>query len=284
MTKSSSLPVGNIWAPRLARIEDEVLIPEKSKLHPTPGILLSTGWIKRRAPKSLLTVFCNIAEAPDTERAVKAFASKWGMLGLCHHGLPSTHNSNCHSDHETVDAYKNLSLCFSCLQRIGFEIAAGRCGEPIDWELADSILCAEDFPPWDKLMRSSIVKFGVARDYLQIMMGRLTAVSRLQPRLAWNDGSWVIDFDALEGPNVVAILTLQLIAGIAGGALRKCRDCPRWFQPRGRKVYCDACGIQASWRAASKRQREKGNVADSVAARVVNKGKKASFRSRVLPR
>ena len=268
MTKSLSLPVGMVWAPRLASITDGVLIPEK--FH--PWLLSSRGRVKRRAPNTLLAIFCNIAEAPDTERAVNAFASRWGMLGLCDHGLPYTHNPRCHPNHETVDAYKALSLCLGSLQRIGLEVAVGRRGDAVDWELTDSIL----YPGSPSTLEKSIP----ARDRLQLLIERLVSISRLQPRLAWKDGSWVIDFDALEGSNVVAILTLQLIAGIAHGALRKCRDCPRWFEPNGRQVYCAACGIRASWRAAAKRSRAKKTLADSLAGRVGKRGKKRRIRGK----
>jgi len=86
----------------------------------------------------------------------------------------------------------------------------------------------------------------------------LGTICQLQPTLCWRKDRWVIEFDTAwgTGSNVPAILVLQLMAEIGGNAMRKCRNCPQWFLPTGRQVYC-TCGIRAAWRDAERRERKR---------------------------
>ena len=264
--RQPSLPVGFTWAPRLEGIRDGQL---------NEGV----PWIKRRAPRELLTRFINIAESPDTERAVRMFTRKWGLLGLCGHGVPRSHNPACDSAPETVDAYKSFSLCLASLRRVGLDINAGSVGNDLDWELADTVLCAGNFPPWDAAMRSLIRSSNAtARNSFQTLMRVLVTVSSVQPRFCWTGNAWSIDFDCHHGSNLPAILTVQLMAQIGGRAMKKCRNCTTWFEPRGRQVYCASCGLRAARRdaAAAWRRRQKdfsGNLRDKGKKRASNSGK-----------
>lgn len=239
-----SLPVGSIWAPRFERAEN--------------GRIYAGAPRAKRAPRDLLSRFCRIAEAEDGDATAISFARHWGTLGLCRHGIPAGHSPACNDTADSTDGYRTFALCLDALLRIGRELNAGRTGDEWDWELADSILYGSDFPPGDKALR------GIFRKYLrdsriefQAMMRRLTTIARLQPRLRWDDKAWAIDFDCFRGSNLPALLTVQLMAEVGGNLMRKCRACPRWFQPVGRQVYCSACGIRAAWRDAARRQRTK---------------------------
>jgi len=254
--RRASIPVGSTWAPSLLRIQNGQL-----------EFAGNTNWIKRRAPKDLLARFVSIAEAADTELAVRKFVTKWGLIRLCGHGIPRHHSPHCNLPEETVTAYKNFSLCLGALQRIGLEINAGNVGADLDWELADVILVAEDFPPLSDLMRKLIRgSIETARTHFQQMMRVLVTVTELQPRFCWVRNAWSIDFDCHRGSNLGAILAIQLMAQIGGAAMKKCRNCPRWFQPQGRQLYCSSCGIRAAWRAATTRYRKRITLADTLAS------------------
>jgi hypothetical protein len=41
--------------------------------------------------RDFLTPFAALATHPDLDKAVEKFSSRWGVLGLCEHGLPATH-------------------------------------------------------------------------------------------------------------------------------------------------------------------------------------------------
>ena len=107
-----------------------------------------------------------------------------------------------------------------------------------------------------------------ARTTFQTMMRQLVEVTGLVPRFCWTGRAWAIDFDCFYGSNIGAILAIQLMAAVGGAAMKKCRDCPRWFEPRGRQLYCSACGIRAAWRAAAAtRRRKQSTLAGTLASR-----------------
>src|SRR5688572_23190444 len=68
-----------------------------------PGTVALTGdgyvaWHDERSsppktatpPRDLLEQFVALHTEPDT--AIQRFASKWGLLGICDHGIPRTHH------------------------------------------------------------------------------------------------------------------------------------------------------------------------------------------------
>jgi len=162
------------------------------------------------------------------------------------------------------------------LGRIGQELNAGKTGSDLDWELADKILCADAFAAGaeERLQYRRLRKLGDARVEFMGLMRTLVEISRLQPRLHWDGEAWAIDFDSFGGSNLAALLTIQLMAQVGGKAMKKCPNCPRWFQPRGRQVYCASCGIRAAWRNAA-RKRRKRTLVDSLASRRKRRREKA---------
>jgi|SRR5579872_373010 len=275
--RAASLPMGSVHAPRFARLEKGVMYAA------------SGAWVTRRAPRDLLHRFIQIAEAPKTrrldegervERAASGFASQWGLVGLCQHGLPAGHNSSC-KPVDTVEGHRQFALCLDALLRIGLSLNAGHCADDIDWEFVDFHLSGPDFPPHTRAREfwppSSLV---LGRTHLQIMMQRLLTISWVQPRFNWSSGGWAIDFDSYHGSNLAAILVTQLMAALGGKAMRKCRDCPRWFTPAGRQVYCRVCGIRAAWRHAAAKKRARDTLVDSLVTRNEKGAKKRQKRGK----
>jgi hypothetical protein len=243
--KAASLPVGYTWAPQFDHVAAGRIVH------------LRGSQIKRKSSQQLLTQFCGISQSGDAAAATVRFTKRWGLVGLCTHGLPARHGAGC-APSDGVDGYRTFSLAIDALQRIAMELSQGRSGEDTDWELADAILSGPDFPGWSELEREVFLSSTtLARVQFQILMRRLVEISGLVPRLNWKDGAWAIDFDCEGSSNLAAILTIQLMARVGGGAMKKCRSCPRWFQPTGRQVYCSACGIRAAWRDASARRRKR---------------------------
>jgi hypothetical protein len=229
MTRSTP-PLGVIWGPRLAKIEEGRLVPDWQRM------------LKRPAPRDLLARYCRIAESPDTDAAAARFARSWGVANLCDsHSLPIGHDTQCKGDPaDSVRAHKDFARCLESLRNIGSALTRKHVGESVDWEIADAILCGEGFRPWSERERSVIRgEWLIARTHFQILMRCLLRVCRIQPRLYWSNGAWDVALDVLEGTNVPAILAAQLMLEVAGAKQqRKCRTCPSWFIPRGRQVYC----------------------------------------------
>jgi hypothetical protein len=85
----------------------------------------------------LLERFCRVADAPDTARAVVAFARRWGLLGLCEHGLPYLHRTPwcTPSCKEEFQHWKDIAVYFEAMRRIGADLYRGKFGEDTDWEV-----------------------------------------------------------------------------------------------------------------------------------------------------
>jgi len=251
--RKSSIPLGYLWAPQFSNVDGDRLRTDDTR--PT----------KRRRPRSdLLKSFCRIAESPNTEKAVITFVKQCGLIGLCRHGLPTSHNRACMQpvgSTDTIPAYKTFAVCLESLGRIGQELNAGNTGSELDWELADKILSSEEFAAGaeERMQYRHLRTLDDARTNFMGLMRRLVEISRLQPRLHWDGEAWAIDFDSFGGSNLAALLTIQLMAQVGGKTMKKCPSCPRWFEPSGRQVYCSSCGIRAAWRAAARRRRQRAS-------------------------
>lgn len=243
--RRNSLPLGRTWAPSFAKLTGDRLI----EAHRNPKVM--------RPSPALLQQFIRIAEAADADAAVTRFARKWGLVGLCKHGLPSQHNFDCLCKQEdSVSAYHRFARTLEAVLCVGLELSAGRPGEDTDWELLAQGLSSKDFPVWPPVFRKRIQD---ARTCFRGLIDRLILISGLIPQLCWKGDSWSVDFGCLRGSNLAAVMTLQIMAEIGGRAMRKCQNCPRWFIPKGRQIYCSSptCGKRAGQRAASKSYRGK---------------------------
>ncbi len=227
--------------------------------------------IERRAPRDLLKRFCAIADAEDTEKSIVRFVRAWGLLLLCdEHSLPVGHNSpgKCVGGRDSVQAYLDFALCLQTLRDVGLALSrADRPGKHLlheigrdgDWDMAARILCA---PPLDGA-HSVGFGIGIAGAILvrfEELMEHLITACNIYPALTRRENSWNVGLATSPIRNLPAIIAMQLILEIAGAkAQRKCAadECPRWFIPRRRQIYCDACGIRAAWRASYRRKRDK---------------------------
>jgi hypothetical protein len=131
---SATLPVGKIWAPRFVGVQN--------------GQMLQGGIYQvHKTPTDLVKHFCKIADSRDSDKAALAFASRWGLLQLCVHGLPTGHSATCGEAVDTTEGYRTFSRCLDTLIRIGLEISVGRAGDLVDWNLVDSILWPDKSMP-----------------------------------------------------------------------------------------------------------------------------------------
>jgi hypothetical protein len=226
----------------------------------------------QKVPPDLLERFCRIADAPDTEAAVVAFAKRWGLLGLCRHGLPPYHRRDSsfspitgvrlNRDYckvtlkESFQHWVNFARRFDSMRRIGLDLNRGKPGDNSDWELA---LADADCPPRDVdlfFRNRRPARVDVARSRYSTLMSRLMLMSHLHPIFQYRNGVWNLDMASDSYANLPAILTTQLMRRVASSkTMVKCRECDDWFEPRRNQVYCDGagCGKKAAWRAASRR-------------------------------
>src|ERR1017187_5244584 len=199
----SFVPIGQIRAPPLGKVLDTSIA----------GLATRS---ERRKPPDLLERFCLIAESADTDAAIVAFARRWGLLGLCEHGLPSEGLCNGHSTctpcgwtgTESFDHWRRLARAFQSMLRIGLALNRGKPGENADWELAADGLCgdageellghwwAEGIAPRlndVEITRRTTKGLRVARIDYAILMQRLIEISHLQPEFGISGRNWNIE-------------------------------------------------------------------------------------------
>jgi hypothetical protein len=267
------------WSAKVSEVEGDYLVYEVASR------------IRRASPQGLLREFI---EAKSSRESVILFCRKWGVLGLCNHGVPRAHGDcisigafrtriangvTLHYYRESIDSIQRFAGALESLLKIGASMAQGRPGSWQDWENACAVITDCDFAKWPE--NPSTMDVDAARLHLTIVVRRLIEICRIRPRFFWNakTRSWQIDLDT-EGLtiNLPALLTIELLITIAdkdGFAL--CSSCHRSYIPLRRpdptrRNYCELCGRTAAMRDAS-RDFRKRNREEKQSERKHAKGK-----------
>jgi hypothetical protein len=218
----------------------------------------------------------------EQPKQVLAFASRYGVLGICEHGLPASHNperlagpgtaerEGCRPPRAETAELVYLDplqrwLHYARLARSLLDVAAaladGRPGAPSQWEaiFEDHLGTAAEPAARERvtlLSRPDAVPQG--RFYLAYLVNEWLAIGRVGMRFRWP-----MDRDAPELPTLAAgtfgLIGMQLAFAIARADLRRCSSCGRRYprtgrQPtRSRRNFCPDCQGKA---ANSLRQRE----------------------------
>ena len=262
--------VGFARAAPLLRIESDWLIADATKR------------TKHRASRNLLSDFL---EARDSQDKLARFCRRWGVLGLCEHGIPRKYGNcrygleSCSTQYDvfTSDSeggrpvYRESSRsllkfanALSALLSIGFEIAQERPGSPEDWKTVAAIF-ADYLPEFSE--RSPSIR--AARVRLGIFMTRLIDACQIRPQFHWDDSlnTWRIELDSEVSvsnvSNIPALMVLELTLTVADmDGLAVCSSCRRLYSPErrpdpARRNYCSVCGKTAAMRYAAREYRKR---------------------------
>ena len=125
-----------IWAPKVIGIEGDWLVYE------------AHSFAKHNGSKLLR----NFLDAVGSDAGVVRFCKRWGVLGICEHGLPRTHS--CPSQgfdrdrpalrRESIAAVRLFGDALSRLLRIGAELSQGRLGSDEDWRKVEEVIHDHD--------------------------------------------------------------------------------------------------------------------------------------------
>jgi hypothetical protein len=247
-----------LYVPEVVRLKGEWLVWKAGRLREV------------RPQRGLLEEFLQLdSQRPDK---ILEYATQWGVLGLCEHGLPATHHP-----------------IMSCLAETGSAVFARGSAppfcRPIGWN-PRSRSGREPVALWDRYMRSA--------RHLVEESARLRGQQQRHndSEDAWFDVAvglqkWLMDGDVhpvivssqdgrfevhlrpwswpsiLGMGNLVAGLAILLLEAVGGaGCLLKCDGCPGWFtpdrQPRaGEMHYCQTCRKgKVDQKLAQRRHRE----------------------------
>jgi hypothetical protein len=239
---------------------------------------------KVRLPDTLLEEFASLADVDSN--SICAFANNWGRLGLCKHGLPSTHSfpgvitnrwsSPCKElPSEELAAWRLWSRKFRVVWNSSMMLHLGEHGNPQDWEIVLSdvgwsldlwrgALTQLGWGPggyWKS--KSLIVEWGLLLDLLNYYIDLSGIRLRFTFDTVGNDASRIstrLNFGCPLSGSLFGALVLQLVFAVTnteGGAI--CTSCGMPFFPKrrpktGQRRFCDrpTCGRKAANRHAAR--------------------------------
>jgi len=218
-----------------------------------------------RAGARLLTEFVTLDEAP-AER-ILAYARRHGPLGFCQHGHPShragpdgcapaiaTTGAGQPAVREALQWWRNLAGHARALLNAAAQLFKGRVDDQTLARLNPELLFSAPRIRTARRNPASFVAFGMEL-WLRYFQVRPRAIyNRRRKRFEVRIGG----SSALAGALALQImLALTRWSGIA-----VCSSCGKLFAPSrrpnpNRNAYCDACGINAAWREAQARRRQR---------------------------
>lgn len=191
----------------------------------------------------LLERFLGLYSAPDA--AILQFARRYGPLGICPHGLPSSHDANCRPAgwqdglcRETLSDWRFYSAHAVAVLKVAAALTRDQLPAPADWQTIYQ-RSGRKAPWWTRDI--GVERENVA-DVLQEMLShgspRLTAV--------WNPGCRPALEIAPGGLYGVIAIQVCLRAAQTDG-LARCDSCACWFTPpqrkpkAGQRTFCPDC-------------------------------------------
>jgi hypothetical protein len=244
----------------------------------------SGGSIK--PPRDLLERFTRLADAPDQD--IAAFASRFGVLGICEHGAPASHSPGCRplrcdregggQDYyawEPISAWRHYSGQTRAALNVAACLHDGKAGTAEDWQRIYArttiALAGEPVPWWPRDRHDSFLLAG-ERFMLGQVLNELLHIAGVSPVVEWHRPKPQI---VLSGGGLFGQVVVRLaMAVVRTSGLAICSGCGAAYSPErrpapGRRTYCLTCrerGIpqrdaQRAYRAGeSKRRRKTANA------------------------
>jgi len=243
-----------------------------------------TGFV--RPEFRLLEEFVRLADPGAGDDQILSFARAWGLLGLCPHGLPRTHDRNqipyslsfgfwlsanwwCTSgvdQPERIEWWRYWAGQAAALASLIAAVREERLGAPTDWEVLWTPGPWVTGDPWDQSTRAIEGRYRYLRERVLEGLGaqRELLAGALQDWLRLGgvqvEVSWALtERPTVEVRNHALFDTIGLLLTFLAGDLEGftfCHACGaqivphRRLGPRNRWRYCAAC------RAARRPQRE----------------------------
>lgn len=239
----------------------------------------------RQAKPGMLADFIRLHGTDD--ETILAYARKWGVLGLCEHSLPCSHNQGTSGPSclpmlvtplpregsafrlmEPLEDWRMWSRKAQSLINVGARLNQGKLPREEDWQMfnvwpveAACYLRRAEGEPFTETVTN-------ARADLAKELDGWISIGQVRPRISWRkdkEGKARFSLDAVSsGPNLFGLLALNIAVAIAAGdgekGLAVCSGCGHSYIPSrrpnpSRQNYCEACGRKAAQREASRRYR-----------------------------
>lgn len=248
-------------------------------------------WLPRQSAPvvpsaALLDQFVLLGEA--TDEAILQYAKRWGVLGICIHGLPYSHNppvgdpvrdrAACYAMtikdydpskpdepmecYDWLDSWRGFSNASRAMLNIAARLYSGKPGLPQDWQrvMTCNPFCTAPIVPWWE------PRVGVERFQLCSVMNDWLRWGGVRLTMEYERDFWSVK---LKGHGLFGTLATYLSLSIArteGFAI--CASCGRPYFPRrqpnpNRRQYCPECGPKAAMRDAARSYRRRQQSANN---------------------
>lgn len=227
----------------------------------------------------LLCEFMNLADAPV--ETVLAFARKWGVLEICQHGLPCTHNLD-YADkflgrwcfplsyneykyfYEPIQFWHFYAGQMRALLNIAVRLKQGVPGLIENWKViqATGLMQKSEVEVLGEELFAAIYGRTVEDDrkFVLKLLDRWLSMGDVRPNLVWDDEHCSVSFDN----TLFGMLVMQLMLEIcSSGGIAFCHGCGKSYAPKvrrpkvGQRNYCRDCGKKAAWRDAKAAERQR---------------------------
>jgi hypothetical protein len=265
--------------------------PYQGRQHRVPAVididcgLLVWNWDKaliRNPPRpkadglGLLMEFMRLADArPET---ILAFARKWGVLEICQHGLPCTHNrrkvitlfgrwceplpyADLENFMEPIIYWYFYAKQMRALLKVASQLEQGKTGAAEDWKIlldpGPGIYPRNKAALFEPFFGRTVAE---DRTAVRVMVERWATLGDVRPTLPLDGEQRFVSFDN----TLFGMLAIQVMLAIGRTeGLGFCSGCGEHYAPTRRQTkvsqrnYCPACGKRAAWRDAKAEQRRR---------------------------
>jgi DNA-directed RNA polymerase subunit RPC12/RpoP len=214
------------------------------------------------APADLLLRFVRLADA--SPQHICDFAARWGVLGICKHGVPSSHNPGCrprsndeYDYWETLEVWRHFARHARALLNVAARLHDEKLGEAADWRVVYEQ--SGQVAPWWNRSHGSL---GVERLALADCVNEWLLIGNVRPALTWSPGEGCSSKVGLAGSGLFGVLAIRILMAVSRTAgLALCSWCGEPYAPKrrpraDRRNYCPKCGIKAAWRDAQRERRQ----------------------------
>jgi hypothetical protein len=205
------------------------------------------------------------------------FARKYGVLGICVHGKPSSHNLDCDlvpglpglsGWAEPLDRWRHYARQFKAVLRIIGETNQDRLGRAEDWALLDP----QQDPTFSNPTQKTVFTAGVAGARKRIcgIISDFVVLGAVMPELFADGPDWKVYYHSVGSNRLFGSLVIQLILAIAGvDGFATCSACgnpylPERFPKTAQNNYCSLpCRKVGAALASRKYRRSRGGSSGS---------------------
>jgi hypothetical protein len=223
---------------------------------------------KKQQDPELLFKFIKLTHASPTE--ILKFATRWGPLGICKHGLPYTHvpppmseipeeywctpMRNRNGDfYEPISAWHYYSRQARSMINIAANLHQDKPGELDDWN------AIYDLGPSGN-GRGQGLYLNDDKHFIALRINFWLELGNVRPKFQWRQNDIVVSYDShLFG--ALASQLLMLVSRTKG--LGVCSSCGNPFIPSKRRPktnqrnYCATCKKRGAWRDAQRDRRRR---------------------------